>query len=147
MCVVVFLGTDAPAPLVPWDESRRGFNVSPIEERETPVRDKFSTAHVCVVGAHTHCGCGFRSLNLQPDGGHLPVEYAEVEEPELSAADHRALAAYLRERLAEQDVVELYVCWDGDWAEEVVERVEVTPEDVAEETFFFEERGFYRVAG
>lgn len=146
MCMALFLATDEPAPLVRWDPASPGFHIAELTEREEPVRGRFSKPHVRFVGAHTRCSCGYRLLNLQPDGGHLPMEYAVVEEPEKSAADHCALAAYLRERLAEQESVELYACWDGDWAEQAVARQEATPSEIGDDDFFFLERVFYRMA-
>lgn len=142
----LFLATGLEAPLVAWDASRPGFNVSEISAREAAVRAQFSKPKIRCVGSHTMCGCGFRSLNRQPDGGHLPLEYAVVEDPEKCAADHAALASYLRERLLYDPDVELYAVWDGEWAEDCESRTTVTADEVASPDFFFLERGFYRVA-
>lgn len=141
----LYLASDAEAPLAAWDEACPGFNVTPLTERESAVRVQFTKTNVVCVGSHTQCSCGFRSLNLQPGGGHLPPEYAVVEEPEKSAADHAALAAYLRDRLTSEPEIELFACWEGDWAEAAASRSIISPDEVCALDFFFLERGFYRV--
>ena len=99
MCLAVFIASDRPPVLVPWDETAPAFNVVPVSEREQIVRQQFSLGHTVYAGAHTRCGCGFR----------------DDQDPAAAARSRAALLQYL-ERAAATGPVELFVCWEGDWA-------------------------------
>src|SRR5678810_1043398 len=66
MCLCVFVASDRPLALVPWDLQAPGFNVVPLTEHEAPVRRQFSLAHIVYAGAHTGCSCGFQSDGNDP---------------------------------------------------------------------------------
>lgn len=100
MCLGVFLASDRPLDLVPWDERRPAFNVVPLSEHEAPVRRQFALAHVVYAGAHTRCGCGFRS---------------DDDDPDAVGRSRAALAEYVR-RADLAGPVEIFVCWEGDYA-------------------------------
>ena len=99
MCLAVFIASDRPPVLVPWDETAPVFNVVPVSEREQIVRQQFSLGHTVYAGAHTRCDCGFR----------------DDQDPAAAARSRAALLQYL-ERAAATGPVELFVCWEGDWA-------------------------------
>jgi hypothetical protein len=97
LCVpAVFIASDQPPVLVPWDETAPAFNVVPVREREQIVRQQFSLVHTVYAGAHTRCGCGFLD---DPD-------------PAAAARSRAALLQYL-ELAAATGPVELFVCWEG----------------------------------
>jgi hypothetical protein len=101
MCLGVFIASDRPLSLVPWSQEARGFNVAPLSHYEEPVRAQFSLPHVVYAGAHTRCACGFQN---------------DAEEPLSVERSRAALLAYLG-KAADVGRVELFVCWDGDFAQ------------------------------
>jgi len=82
MCLGVFIASDKPLSLVPWDAQTPGFNTTPLSGPEENVRQQFSLPEIVYAGAHTRCSCGFRS-----DRDDLPAVIRSRE----------ALVAYLRE--------------------------------------------------
>jgi len=81
-------------------------------------------------GSHTQCGCGFSSR----------------EEPEV--ADRRrsleGLQAYLADATLRRSV-ELFVCWDGDYAEDPRQRIQLQAKELAGRDDWLEERTFVEV--
>jgi hypothetical protein len=99
MCLVVYSGSPAPLPLVPWTESAPAFNVRTLAPHEEAVRRVLSHPHLATLGAHTGCGCGFLM-----DGAEVPADVTR---------SRAALARYATEALR-NGPMELYVCWNGD---------------------------------
>jgi len=59
MCLGVYLATDVEQSLIPFDETRPGFNAGALTEYESAVADYLKSRYVYRLGSHTHCGCGF----------------------------------------------------------------------------------------
>jgi hypothetical protein len=108
MCLGVFLASDQPLDLVPWNERTPGFNVVPLSEHEEPVRRQFALAHVVYAGAHTRCSCGFR---------------ADGENPDAVSRSQAALVEYIR-RASLAGPLEIFVCWEGDYEKAARVRLE-----------------------
>ena len=104
MCYVLYLAADRPCPVIAWNEQAPGFHVADLDANEDPVRAQFTKPYVYYVGAHTHCGCGFR----WSDG-----QYDPADEEVATAESMRRLSDYLS-ALAHAGGVELYACWAGD---------------------------------
>jgi len=100
MCLGVFLASGLPLALVPWDSQAPAFNVVPLTEHEAPVRQQFSLAHVVYAGSHTGCSCGFRS---------------DANDPAAVSRSREALLRYIGQASA-TGPVEVFVCWEGDYA-------------------------------
>ena len=60
--------------------------------------------------------------------------------------NHQELHAVLIDALRHGGVVELYGCWDGDYAEKTEGVRDIEPDAILAERFFFRERMLYRVA-
>jgi hypothetical protein len=120
----VFLASRHPLRLIEWREDARGFNVSEPQPREAGVRQQFTLPHVYALGAATHCGCGFTE-----------GQGVEQEEVDRACAD---FAAYVADAAA-LGPLELYVCWEGDWAKPPLRRARLRPDDLASPRAWFEE--------
>lgn len=107
MCFGVYIASDAPLPLVPWNPGEPAFNVTALEEPEVAVRAQFTGRNVVYAGSHTQCGCGFNTT--------VDNDPADVLE------SRRGLLAYLRS-VARTGALELFTCWEGDYAEVATSR-------------------------
>jgi len=56
-----------------------------------------------------------------------------------------ALRQWLHDRIEDLGEVELYACWEGDWAADPVQRLHVTPEYFGGDAFALGEKFAYRV--
>lgn len=129
MCLGVFLASGLPLALVPWDPQAPAFNVVPLTDHEAAVRQQFSLAHVVYAGAHTGCSCGFRS-----DG----------KDPAAVARSRETLVRYIRQAAA-TGPVEVFVCWEGDYAATPRVRGDHTLAAVAGDEAWLEELTFTRI--
>jgi hypothetical protein len=137
MCVMVYVASDEPLPRIAWDERAPSFYVDDVTDSDRTVSGRFTLPHVCYVGSHEGCGCGFQF-----------GEYPEVEEPDDTAAARRSreqLVDYLQQQLAAGRRLELYACWAGDEAEPADHTGVITPSQLLVERTYFREREFLSV--
>jgi hypothetical protein len=131
MCMVVYVTSRRPLPLLAWREDAPAFNVAELTESEERVRRYLLLPHVRQAGSHTSCGCGFN------EGRQWPSAYANSEKERIDALESsRRLIEYLREYHVEQ----IYSCWSGDEGEPKEFERTVTPEELVRPEFFFRER-------
>jgi hypothetical protein len=52
MCLVVYVASDYPLPILPWDAACPRFHVTELDERGAPVRRQFTKPCVYYVGLH-----------------------------------------------------------------------------------------------
>lgn len=130
MCMVIFIASSSPLPLVPWQDASPAFNVKELSEHEERVRSHLSLPNVRCAGSHTCCGCGFN------EGRRYP-EYVDDPNERVGALESASrLARYVREHRVEQ----IYSCWCGDENEPQVLARHVTPNGLVAKDFFFRER-------
>jgi len=130
MCLGIYIATDRTIAEVPWDPSAPAFNLGPLSDREQPVRAQFSLPHLYYAGAHTQCACGFS-----------PKEEADDV---ARRASLRALVAYLKP-VAQNGRVELFVCWDGDYAAAPQRRLQLPLDELEHDLRWLEERSLITV--
>jgi hypothetical protein len=131
MCLVAYLASRSPLPLVPWQSDAPAFNVSELTEHETAVGRILPLPHLRQAGSHTGCGCGFNEGREHAElYGELSAERAEALK---SSAQ---LVRYVREHHVEQ----IYSCWSGDESAPKESERHVTLETLASEDFYFRER-------
>lgn len=131
MCMVAYIASRSPLPLIPWQEDAPAFNVRELTEHEQPVLRHLDLPHVRQAGSHTSCGCGFN------DGREYPGTSDESEAELVGALESsRRLARYVREHRVEQ----IYSCWSGDEGEPQAFDRRVTPEALVSPDFVFRER-------
>ncbi len=130
MCMVVYIASRSPLPLIPFREDAPGFNVTELNEHERPVRQHFTLPHIVQAGSHTSCGCGFN------EGREHPEVYDDTAAERTDALRSSAqLAQYIREHRVEQ----MFSCWSGDESEPPKFERRVTPADLVAPDFFFRE--------
>ena len=108
MCYAIYVASDSPLDLIPWDLEDRKLNVSKITARDEVIRSRFTKPHVYYVGSHLGCGCGFfyeSSLGPEDDEKVVATEVKRSLEE---------LKGYLRESLVRSQELELYVSWEGE---------------------------------
>jgi hypothetical protein len=120
----VYLASAQPLPVIGWSKEHPAFNAGPLEPFEESVRPWLSLPYLASLGAHTSCGCGF--LN---DGAE---DVADVR------ASREGLAAYANAALR-AGPVELYVCWNGDAEESLVQQLEFSVQDLIDREDWLEE--------
>lgn len=136
MCMAVYIASNFPLPLVPWNKDQPGFHVADLHPGDERVRVQFSKPYVYYVGAHSGCGCGFAY-------GRHPEYEGDIEENRQSVI---GLSQYLTKALEQNETIELFACWEGAQAEEPVKRGKATPSDMGGESFGFEEGEFLLIA-
>lgn len=119
MCYAVYLASDRPLPLIPWDANARGFNVEVPDTVEAAVRRTLDGRYIALAGTHTCCACGF---NVDPGNADGDVERAKHETRTAVAA----LRAYLEMLLEDRQSVEVFVTWYGEESRPVVDAGDVT---------------------
>lgn len=139
MCMALFIAAAEPLETIPWDESRRGFNVQSITESDEVVRRHFTKPHVYYAGAHTGCSCGFAYGLLDAKD---EAEEAEDVAARRSVAD---LQRYLAVAVARLGEVEIFSAWEGDFGEDADQRLDVTPDWFGGGSFELPERVGFRV--
>jgi hypothetical protein len=110
MCLMLYVGTATPLPLVSSPELR----VEAVPDARSQVRQWFTQPVVHFIGAHTGCSCGFPAVIAD-----TPVEYYEGMplDSDDRDADLRSVAALLdllRQTLRDNALIELYPIGDGD---------------------------------
>ena len=127
MCMVVYIASRSPLPLVLWRDAAPAFNVTALTEHEERVRSHFSLPHVRCAGSHTSCGCGFNE-GCHPD--------ADLKERAAALGSSAILARFVREHRVEQ----VYSCWSGDEGEPQEFTRRIGPEALVADNFVFRER-------
>lgn len=131
MCMVAYVASRSPLPLIPFQENAPAFNVTEMTEPERRVLNHLALPHVRQAGSHTSCGCGFN------EGREHPEVHDDLAAERTDALESSArLARYVREHRVEQ----IYSCWSGDEDEPQQFERRITPEDLVAEGFFFRER-------
>ena len=117
MCLAVYVGSDVPLPVVPWDEVRPAFHVADATDGyfhpTNPLRLHSARPYFYRLGSHDGCGCGFGSYGEEWDDA--ADAYVEVTTPDQRAC-WRAVAEYLSAALRHQPTVEAFTFCSGDEA-------------------------------
>ncbi|HWC60847.1 MAG TPA: hypothetical protein VHC44_14220 [Verrucomicrobiae bacterium] len=131
MCLVAYIASRLPLPLIPWQQDARAFNVTELTEQEQPVLRHLMLPHVRQAGSHTGCGCGFN------EGREYPEVYADPAAKRANALESSSrLVRYVREHRVDQ----IYSCWSGEESEPKEFERHVRPDDLLAPDFFFRQR-------
>jgi hypothetical protein len=141
MCLMLYLGTATPLPIV----SSADLRVESVEGTRSHVRQWFTQPAVHFIGAHTGCSCGFPSVMAES-----PVTYYQGMplDSDNRAADLRSVAALLnllRRALGEDAIVQLYPIADGDETVPPKGHIEWTLAALDAERLFFNEGFMHHV--
>jgi hypothetical protein len=129
MCLEIFIASEQPLSLIPFDETKASFNISELGEYDRAVRKHFTKPFVYYLATQGGCGC---SLNMDiyetahlPQGSLADQHQADVlQELELGRQILTALTEYIDAILVGPSL-ELYSCWSGDWHNEPLSRIEI----------------------
>jgi hypothetical protein len=138
MCMVVYVASDYPLPMLAWDQTNPQFHVTELSERTEPVRRHFTKPCVYYVGSHEMCGCGFQYGEYEG--------YEEEADLPAKRESRRRLAEFLSVALQHQPAVEVYACWDGDEGLAPDHTGRVRPSELVQSRTFFREREFLVVS-
>lgn len=114
MCLTVYVGSDVPLPVIPWDDARPAFHVADATDGYfspgNPLRLHSARPYFYRLGSHDGCGCGFQSYGEEWDeAADAAVEAATPEQQ----ACRRAAADYLADALRHQATVEVFTFCSG----------------------------------
>jgi hypothetical protein len=109
------------------------------------VRQWFSLPHVCFVGAHTGCSCGFPHVVAEEPIEYWEGMFDEGEDRQNNLRSLQALLDLIRPHVLESGSVELYPVWNGEEALPPKGPVHLSLGSIRAEAFVFIERFFYQV--
>lgn len=133
MCLMVYIASDKPLPLIDWNEQKRCFSISDLTKYEKNVETQFELPHVYNAGSHLGCGCGFLKESKDEE------ELAQVND------NYFQLSAYLKKARETGANTQIFSCWDGDQEAKPEHREEINPEHLVEANFKFKEKAFYEI--
>jgi hypothetical protein len=145
MCFVLYAGTTRPIPRRDWHEDSTNLAVTSLTDRDAPIKVHFSSREVQYIGSTSRCGCDFPHAILQ--GGEWPTYFLGLETDAKKLASDRfnreALVDLLKK--TNENTVELYGLWDGNFLEPPKARESIPLERILDSDFWFKEQGFYTV--
>ncbi len=119
MCLALYIASNKPLPVIPWDPKKPTFHVVNLPESMRAVRKLLPYPHVYYVGSHEGCSCAF----------NYEHEIKSVVE----------LRDYLRKALAVTDEIEGFSCRPGQEPLNVKHSVTISPSGVALPEFFLQD--------
>ena len=133
MCLMVYIGSDKPLPLIDWNEDKRAFSVSDLSKYEKNVAVQFQFPHVYNAGSHLGCGCGFLK------------EFKEEQALAQANKNYLQLNAYLQKAHEMGAHYQVFACWDGDQEAKPAHREEIDLKRLIETHFEFKEKTLYEI--
>lgn len=140
MCLMLYMATQSELPVRTSPE----LGVEEVEPSREAVRQWFSLPVVRFIGAYTGCSCGFPHVIAEE-----PIEYwdgmFDGEDRDADLKSLESLLALVREHVAASGEVQLYPVNAGEEGRPPKGQITVDVGALDRETFFFNERFFYRV--
>jgi hypothetical protein len=123
MCHLVYLASDHPLPLIPFDPENCAFNVNEASE-EDAMCQWLQKPYKVILGSRSSCSCGLDFELVQWIEDIDPFDFNDRFTPERMAAELaeyflnkkclKDYFEYLRTALQYSDL-EWICCWDGEW--------------------------------
>jgi len=132
MCLMLYLGSDVPLPIINWEPEHPPLHVADLDDHDRVVSRHFSKPHVYYVGAHGGCGCVFEACDLSAE---LPEDHETFRPGEW-------LRDLTLNALQHQSSVEFFACWDGDQDHDIDHRAHVTSDELVRSERVFLEKQF-----
>jgi len=129
-------------PIIEWNKNLPAFNTSKLLEDNKAVLNHFSLPNVTMIGSDESCGCGFRHALRQDEQWFSIID---SENSGNSFKNQRQLYDFIKVNLIDQEFIEIYGCWDGDFAEKYEDKQDIALKDILDPEFYFKERGLYVV--
>ena len=143
MCFLLYAGTSKPMLRKEWRSEAPDVCVKSLTEHESAIKTHFTQPEVQYIGSTSGCGCDFPNVMYQ-SGGWPELELDDDNDEE--ASEHKSCEALVTLlHASDEEIVELYGVWDGDFAEAPQAREEISVQTLTQPNFKFKERGFYIV--
>lgn len=143
MCMMLFIGSKNPLPLIDFNENIPAFHTKHLDEPEQAAKQQFSVNHILYAGSSEGCGCGFKHALIDKTDVWLNVVNDDL--PDESQLNQQVLLEYIERFTQPEDAVEIFACWDGDFACSPEWKESITKETLIHKDFYFKERGFYSI--
>jgi hypothetical protein len=139
MCLAIYVASEVPLPVIPWDEARPAFHVCDATDDyfhpTNPLRRHSDRPRFYALRSHDGCGCGFQWYGFEWDeAADAEVELTTPEQ----VACRRALADYLSAALRHQPAVEVFTFCSGDESCPPQIRRAARPADFATDSSLFD---------
>lgn len=139
MCLMLYIGSRQGLP----ERKTPDLSVEPVEDARSGVVQWFTQPVVQFVGAHTGCSCGFPSVVAESVIEYYDGMWADSDDRSADLRSVSELIQLLHAALGAGEAMELYPVWDGDEAQPPKGMVQWSVEQLAPETFFFNEQFLY----
>lgn len=140
MCLMLYMATEGDIPV----RASAEMSVEAVDASREGVRQWFSLPVVRFIGAHTGCSCGFPHVVAEE-----PITYWEgMFDGQDRGADLKSvesLLAFVREHVTTAGEVQLYPVWNGEEGTPPKGVITLGVDTLHRDSFFFNERFFYRV--
>lgn len=126
MCLAVYIGTNEKQQISEWKENETLFCFNELTEDDEIVKAKFVKSYVYYLCADTGCSCGFA---WEVEDFNNPEEQEAKKSPQ-------KLIDFIKEYTKKENL-EFYCCWEGDWSDEVEEKIELDINNVSLDKYYF----------
>ena len=136
MCLALYVASDKPLPLIPWNESLPDFTVIHLIEEDQKVVAHFSKPCIYFVATKLGCACDFQ---------YGQYDQAEEQEEAEGRSSVRQLSEYLAQETQRVGGLEMFCCMEGDQEKAPTSHAELHPSDFGGEAFTLVEGQWARV--
>lgn len=144
MCFLLYAGTSEPIPRRKWSQESPDISVNSLKDDEELIKAHFHKPETQNIGSTSSCGCDFPSAMFQ-NGGWPEIEYSEKDEEQQTNEQIKREALVNLLRILNEDWIELYGVWAGDYAATPEASEEISLQGLFHPHFCFKERGLYKV--
>jgi len=129
MCFTVYISTNTIQKVNTFTSGETYLFLEELtnEKEVIGLKKKFTKNYIYYVGSYQGCGCGFSYDPLE--------EIVEDEEDEKTKKSVEALIT-LVSKLTQNDNLEFYCCWDGDWEDEITNNKELNINNISLGNYF-----------
>lgn len=136
------MATKSYVPRTGWNKDSPSFHTSDLSEENKDVITQFSLPNVTYIGSDSCCGCGFKHALIH---GRQWLPVIDNEDSADIINNQIQLFNFIKNNLFDQEFVEIYGCWDGDFADQPEDKQEIALNDILEPDFYFKEGMLYIV--
>ena len=132
MCLVLYIGSNQPLPLIAWNEEAPAFHVIDLPDDAQVVRNHLAERFVYYAGSYERCGCAFNFGREYP-------EYEDEPEELLAAEQSRNdFINYLSGALPRAGSMKIFSCWANEETKPPEIFRTVTPANLRAKDFVFQ---------
>ena len=132
MCLVLYIGSNQPLPLIPWNEEAPAFHVIDLPDDAQAARNHLAEPFVYYAGSYERCGCAFNFGHEYPDYEDEPEELLAAEQ------SRNDLINYLSRALPKTGSLRIFSCWANEETKAPEAFRTVTPAALGAKDFIFQ---------